>query len=271
MFSSYPHSRRTYTEKSSAPIASVRTPIVLADRIAYMNTLRDRITLCLERSGLSQSDLARHLGISSVSVNNWATGATKSIKGDNLLKAASFLRVRPEWLSSGVGQMTYENHDAESQGWIAPDVPAHASPAVYKRPEDLGDGYVWIDQVDAKLSAGDGVVEWIVREERQVAFRENWFKFKRLNQESCKLLSVKGRSMEPELRDGDVVLIDLSDNQPEDGEVYAVNHNGKMFIKQLVHGERGLEMRSFNPEFEPVPIKPTDHFIVLGRKVWRGG
>lgn len=236
--------------------------------LAYMNLLQDRLKLALTEKGATQTALATACGVRSPSVNDWLTGKTKRLTGMNLLRASEFLGVRQEWLAEGTGPMRYADGELTR---LSPAIPAHASPVSYKRPEDLGDGYVWVDQVDAKLSAGDGVVEWIVREERQVAFRESWFKHKRLGQDHCKLLSVKGRSMEPMLEDGDVVLIDLSDNQAEDGEIYACTHNGKLFIKQLVHGDDGLEMRSLNPSFAPVKIKHDDHFQVLGRKVWRGG
>lgn len=55
--------------------------------------------------GLTQTGLARACGISQPSVSQWfndsAKPATKMILGDNLLAAAAYLGVSPEWIITG--------------------------------------------------------------------------------------------------------------------------------------------------------------------------
>ncbi|CAK0768915.1 HTH-type transcriptional regulator, cell division transcriptional repressor [Gammaproteobacteria bacterium] len=48
--------------------------------------------------GLSQTALAKKIGIKGAAVSLWETGGTKTLKGDNLLKVAKALEVSPEWL-----------------------------------------------------------------------------------------------------------------------------------------------------------------------------
>lgn len=55
---------------------------------------------------ISQAELARVCGIKAPSVSGWFSGASKNIDGVNLIKAARYLRVRPEWLALGEKPMT---------------------------------------------------------------------------------------------------------------------------------------------------------------------
>lgn len=68
------------------------------------SSLKDRLQLAMAGPPrLSQSDLARACGIRPASVNNWVSGKTKTIEGENLLNAARALNVSPDWLATGHG------------------------------------------------------------------------------------------------------------------------------------------------------------------------
>jgi transcriptional regulator with XRE-family HTH domain len=49
------------------------------------------------------AELARRVGVSRGAVSLWLSGATKSIDGENLTRAAAALGVNPHWLASGEG------------------------------------------------------------------------------------------------------------------------------------------------------------------------
>lgn len=70
-----------------------------------MKTLSDRVALALKHAGISQADLARACKISAVSVNNWLSGETRSLRATTAIAAAEALGVSAEWLSSGRGEM----------------------------------------------------------------------------------------------------------------------------------------------------------------------
>lgn len=71
-----------------------------------MSTLRERLALALaKKRGGSQADLARACSVSSASVADWFSGQTKTLKAGSLLAAARYLKVRPEWLQTGLGAM----------------------------------------------------------------------------------------------------------------------------------------------------------------------
>ncbi len=54
---------------------------------------------------LLKKELAEAAGVSSAAVSLWYKGATQSLKADPVLRLASFLGVRAEWLSEGRGPM----------------------------------------------------------------------------------------------------------------------------------------------------------------------
>lgn len=70
-------------------------------------TLADRMQKALDHRAqsaapgevISKSGLARACGIKQPSVSAWFSGATKTLEGANLLKAAEYLKVNPIWLS----------------------------------------------------------------------------------------------------------------------------------------------------------------------------
>lgn len=71
-----------------------------------MRTLQERLKLAMAGPPkVTQAALARACGIRAPSVNDWLSGKTKTIEGQNLLLAAEYLKVLPMWLATGKGQM----------------------------------------------------------------------------------------------------------------------------------------------------------------------
>ncbi|MEE5088411.1 S24 family peptidase [Pseudomonas alliivorans] len=71
-----------------------------------MSTFKERLKLAMAGPPkVSQAALARACGVTAPSVNDWVSGKTKTIEGQNLLLAADFLGVVPLWLATGKGRM----------------------------------------------------------------------------------------------------------------------------------------------------------------------
>jgi len=77
-----------------------------------MGTLAERVIKARTARGYSQTELAKAAGVSSQAVNQWESGETKTIKSGPLHRAASFLRVSPDWLLTGRGEMEGESEEA---------------------------------------------------------------------------------------------------------------------------------------------------------------
>lgn len=70
-----------------------------------MEKLSDRINEAYAQANCSKRALARAVGVSAPSVNQWFSGKTQNIQYQYLVKAADFLEVNPHWLATGEGLM----------------------------------------------------------------------------------------------------------------------------------------------------------------------
>lgn len=82
-----------------APIV-LRRPVKRRMFAPGMSTVAQRLKIARERAGLSQSELARQLGITSQSVNIWESGKTRPSR-DNLAALARLTNVSVHWLLLG--------------------------------------------------------------------------------------------------------------------------------------------------------------------------
>ncbi|ULJ66196.1 S24 family peptidase [Wielerella bovis] len=139
---------------------------------------------------------------------------------------------------------------------------------------DLSHTHLAIEFYDYKLSAGTGTADWVPnRKESPLVFRENWFRAKRLNPNDLRAMYVRGDSMTPELHDWDTVIIDITDLEIVDGEIYACMYKEKLYIKRIKRSEDGILLISSNPDYKTMEVNQdtADRFQLLGRMVWRGG
>lgn len=152
--------------------------------------------------------------------------------------------------------------------------------AAVDAPPSPADRYEFATRVyGAVLSAGGGAISWEHEEvDGSHAFTRSWLNRKRLKIEHCRVLSVAGDSMLPQLADGNVVLIDLSDCSPiKPGKVYAISVDGEQRIKRLFPQIDGsLRIASDNPDKSLYPdelVRPEylDRVRIIGRKRWHAG
>jgi phage repressor protein C with HTH and peptisase S24 domain len=138
--------------------------------------------------------------------------------------------------------------------------------------------FVFIDRYrSAAHSAGPGeVADEGDGEVDQIVFREDWLRSKGWNPRHLKAAPARGRSMEPRIQDGDLLLIDTSDKEVKSGRIYAFWQERSRRVKRLFVGvDKSLRIRSDNPapQFaeELVPTNKTDQIEIIGRVVWAAG
>ncbi|GAB6038417.1 S24 family peptidase [Fundidesulfovibrio butyratiphilus] len=206
----------------------------------------------------SQSELARALGIGRQAV----TDAKKRshIPADWYLYLCRKYGLNPQWLESGLGPMYVG-------GQTPPGQPR--SPGVSgAHPEE----FAYVPKVRARLSAGGGSLMVDETIETYYAFRHAWLKRKgQISQ--MRLMRVTGDSMEPILRDEDVVLIDLSQTEIYTGKIYAVGIDEEIVVKRLDKKPGKLVLVSDNRQFYPpleVELVEESNVRVLGRVIWMG-
>lgn len=68
-----------------------------------MKTVRERIRVAIQRSGVTQEQVAEACGVSGPAVNQWLTGKTKKIDPGYLVDVAACTNASLNWLMTGKG------------------------------------------------------------------------------------------------------------------------------------------------------------------------
>jgi SOS-response transcriptional repressor LexA len=128
--------------------------------------------------------------------------------------------------------------------------------------------YELIPKTSARAGAGSS---HLIEDEQEglYAFRKDFLGRLHISKNSV-LLDVLGDSMEPTLRSGDTILVDRSDIEIHDGNIYLVGFQQQLLVKRLFRDIAGLVLRSDNTAYRETLIPPEymDDFVVFGRMRW---
>jgi phage repressor protein C with HTH and peptisase S24 domain len=192
----------------------------------------------------SQAELAALLGVHRSAV----TQAKKkdAVPRAWVLAVSRRARVDPDWLEFGRGT-------------------GRGTPVAEAAP------YVAVPKVRTRLSAGGGSFETGGEVEGYYSFRRDWLRRKG-HPESMVLMDVVGNSMEPELRHGDMTLIDQSQTAVVAHGVYAVGVEDTVLVKRVEKRPGSLVLLSDNRDYAPIVLSgdELDALRVIGRVVWLG-
>ena len=228
-----------------------------------MNTLGDRIKLA--RGNISQEAFSRALKISKGSLG-FSERNENLPNVDVALKICSKTGVRIEWLLLGRGPMRQEGEGSKQA--ILNELSKKTDEIVGK-PDDL----IMIPLVEAVLSAGGGSFETSAITGRDYAFRRDFIQRKG-NPSDMILMRVSGDSMEPDVLEGDVVLIDQGKTKVVPGKMYAVGFDECIYLKRIDSLPGKVILKSANPAYPPVELDVrgdlSEHFRVIGRVLWVG-
>lgn len=197
-----------------------------------------------EATGIeSQTDLARILGVNRSAV----TQARKkgAIPDRWLLQLYRGYGLNPEWLEKGSGS-TF--------------VGAKQSPV---------SEFEKIPKVSARLCAGSGSFEVGADVQGYYSFRKAWLN-KRGVADRMVLLDIFGNSMEPEMRDGDTVLIDQSQKNILACAIFALGIEDTIMVKRVEKHPNKLVLRSDNRDYAPIYLegREADQIRILGKVIW---
>lgn len=192
----------------------------------------------------NQSQLASALDLGRASVS--LAKRKDSVPARWILDLSSRYNLNPLWLESGEG-------DPRLSLCAGPD--CH----VYER----------IPKVMARLSAGGGSFETAAEVEGYYSFRYDWVHTKG-NPRNMVLMSVVGNSMEPELKEGDMVLIDQSKNDVLAGGIYAIGVDDTVMVKRVEKLPGTLVLHSDNTDYSPIRLAgdELDSVRVVGKIIW---
>lgn len=209
----------------------------------------------------SQSALARASGIPQPTINRILKGTGKKGPETYTIKAlADACKVSAQWLTDGSGarhKPSAEEGDSELGIEVG---------------DDDGSDFVRIQVVQSFLHAGlDGIDGDFEPDEDAgpgLVLPRSWLLEKGLSLRSVKAIRIKGLSMYPTFKPGTTVLVNLADRVMVDGELFAVNTDGKSVIKrlELEGGIWYLASDNTAPEFKRRAIRDNDT-VIAGRVV----
>ena len=191
------------------------------------------IKLCSERN-LSPSFVCREVGITPATYSGWDENSVP--RKTTLLKIAEYFGVSTAYL---LGDKVKENTPSSGRGVRIPVYGAVAAGIPIEAITDIED-YEEISEELAKKG------EYIA-------------------------LKIKGRSMLPDFRNGDTVIVRLQDDV-ESGEIAIVMVNGgEATCKKFVKKANGVVLQSFNPAYEPMYFSAQEvtelPLCIIGRVV----
>ncbi len=115
-----------------------------------------------------------------------------------------------------------------------------------------GERFDTVARHDAAGAAGGGLINFDGPPIDHLAFSKRWLEQNGISAGDSVLINVKGRSMEPGIYDGDLVMIDQRRNQIRSGRIYAFRDGDGLRIKRImVVPDVALFLLSNNPDNPP--------------------
>ena len=206
-------------------------------------------------------DKRRALGLSQTDVGLRAFGKADNTAIQSIKKGSAPSIERMAAIADALGLELY----------LGPKRDAAVAPPVL----DIdGEDFATVKRVAAEASARPGRVNGDAEVIGSLAFRRDWLRERGVRPERALLVTVKGTSMDPHIKDGDLVLVDLDRTEVVNGEPYIViDGDGQTLLKRLHRlGRHGLVLVSDNPAYPPDIRNAPDaeRVKVLGRVVWSG-
>lgn len=220
-------------------------------------TLGQRLVHARVESGFSEpAEAARLAGITPSALYQLEAGSTKSLNGSTAVKLGRiYPAFRLEWLIEGTGT---SKSGAEVRTESSPEIP---------------DGYVRFRMMDGEASGGHGAVnddfpaavremdiaEWQVR--TQLGFLPEPGR--------VQLVTVRGDSMYPDIKHGDVIMVDVVRGFFDGDGIYLINLNGFTLVKRLQMLSDGMHVISTNSKYrsQVVSSKEAESIHIAGKVV----
>lgn len=144
-----------------------------------------------------------------------------------------------------------------------------------------GESFATVARHDAQAAAGGGAINFDGTPIDHLAFSKSWLAQNNINPAACVLLTVRGKSMEPSMQDGDLLMVDRQRKSIKSGKVYVYNEpdNGTRVKRlELVNEPQSmLLVHSDNPDKANYP---TEYVMnenidaisqsIVGEVIWSG-
>jgi phage repressor protein C with HTH and peptisase S24 domain len=234
-----------------------------------------RLQEAMNRAGIkSQSELARGSGVPQPTINRILKGVGRQGPAtETLRKLAAACKVPFQWLADGTGVEPYAG--AQQRAMSAMPEPDIDKLFMVSKPHhaDKAAGPVRIRRVQLRPSAKS--TELTIRPDEktgeEIYLGREWLQSGGYDDQMLIALLMAGESMEPGLYAGDILVVNLADRQPSDGEVFVLAYEDTVLTRRLIRDAGGWWLCSDSSEQRRFPRKQysADQCSVIGRVVYR--
>lgn len=213
-----------------------------------MSNARERLLELSRERGSSLARLSEMIGRNTTYLQQFIRkGSPRKLEEHDRKMLADFFRV-PESELGGMEDKSYNSTSA---------LPLEA-------------GWVDVPRLAISASAGKGIIAGVEAPFDNFRFSKKWLREQGLEGGQLSAISVEGDSMEPLLRAGDEVLVDLRKQPFRDG-IYVVRLDDNLLVKRVAaQGGGRLSLLSQNPAYPPLNVG-VDTVEIIGRVVWKSG
>lgn len=133
--------------------------------------------------------------------------------------------------------------------------------------------FVPIPAYDISASAGHGKLIQQENIRYHLCFQRTWLsRVTSAPTGELAIIHVAGDSMDPTLRDGDTVLVDLTESYPRTDGIFVIGYDDHLMVKRLRIDpvRQRLALISDNPLYSIVEDIPPQALKVVGKVIWLG-
>ncbi|AJO76881.1 transcriptional regulator [Pseudomonas sp. MRSN 12121] len=228
----------------------------------------------LDRDGISPTELHRRTGVPQSTLSRILSGKIVDPSDKHISRIAEYFQVSTDQLRGRAAIAS------------ARSMAAHDDPHSQLKDISLWDDDTPVDDDEVsvpflrevELAAGSGRFVIEESERSSLRFGKRSLRHNGVQFDQAKCVTVRGNSMLPVLRDGATVGVNAGKcgiGDIVDGDLYAINHNGQLRVKQLYRLPSGIRLRSFNRDEHPdedysFQDMQEEQIVILGHVFWWG-
>ena len=230
---------------------------------------KDKIQTLMVSKKMTQREFAILVGVDETLISRRFSRKPQKPQMTTLRKIADVCGCNLDWLTTGDGESFLKSR---SQTPISFYVPESTSSDISRHGDMLDNDFTLVPKYRARLSGGHGSFETSDMIEANMAFRTE-FLLRNGNPNRMALFELMGDSMTPFIHHGDVILVDLQQDDPAaivDGKAYAFREDHTVKVKRLsVQGRNLIATSEDSRQYPPYQIDESS-FTPIGRVIWVG-
>lgn len=212
------------------------------------------------RGNVSQTEFAQIFGLHRNTLVKYETGLQLPTT-DFITQLCNKFNISSDWLLFGIGSK-------ERRPQIPYDPKSNVVSCADNTVIDI-DNYCFVPMVECRLSGGNGEVVYSEGIKDYYAFRRRFINYIATSPKNLILMRVTGTSMEPEIKDGGTVLIDMGRAHPKSGAYFALGFDDALSVKELdLLPEGRVRVISKNRKDYPPYEADLKSIRIIGQVIW---